>query len=128
MRFTAASLRQKNHKRTLVKEHVKSIIIAFEQDIINASENRLEACQIRVPSEFNIPGLSNANAQLYIYTEVIYELEQHGFKVSIDMDTRIWTVSGWDILTEDKLNKDMVEILASRIERKQISSKNKSNK
>ena len=128
MKVTADSLKQKSQKSLIIKQTVRDIIRAFEQDVTEACENHQQSCQLKLPTDFIVPGMTNVKAQLCIYNEVLKELESNGFHESINRDTKVWTVTGWEIVVDDKLNKEMVKRIASRMERPVYCKSDKSSR
>lgn len=113
-KVTASTLKQKSIVSSTIKRSVGDIIKAFEQDATVACENHLGSCDIKIPTVFDVPGMTNKKAQLLIYTELVKELEDREFHVQIDRGSGIWTISGWEIKVDSNLEKQLVELIASR--------------
>ena len=114
MRTTADSLRRKSIRNTAINDIVKDIITLFEQDISDAATNLRTSCRVSIPSEFHIPGMSNSESQLLIYSKLIETLEDNGFTVLIDVVTRDWIISGWEIEVDNIMHDKLTEMVASR--------------
>lgn len=111
---SASTLQKKSPRIIALKKEIKSILYQINRKILEAS--RLDLCDVRFSPllHFSIPGLSNQDSQNIIFGQIIEELEEKEFDVSIDgTGDNVEFVISWDVSCGKKeINKYHSLILA----------------
>lgn len=97
-----------------IKMYIQEILGKISFDITEAAKANKDSIEIRIPTEFGVAGMTNKTAQLYIYAGLINDLEQRGYKVEINEATRVWRIWGWNPLADPDIEKELLEVIASR--------------
>ena len=116
MNITADAMRQINVKNVLIQSEIKSIIRAFESEILEASKSGAMQVVVGVPTNFNV-NMKNSEAQTIIYHSLIEELEKNGFSVRISLSASAVTFCikwGNTGKSESEL-KNMRNIISSKL-------------
>jgi hypothetical protein len=112
--LTVDAVRAKSKRSISIRDNVEEIYSAITREILESEKNGLGELSFKVPAQFDIPQVSNAKAQLHIYTELIRKLESGGFRVQINRNNGCWMISGWESTGTDSLDRELLNILASR--------------
>ena len=111
MSLKASDLRDKFGSKTQIDDEVKSIMAMIDQDILKAFNDDLKSCAIsELPVSFDIVGITPKAAQTWIYSDVIDQLREKGFKTKIHMDKeqgRVWIKTKWHSELDSEALKDM---------------------
>lgn len=93
--------------RSIIKDEIKQILKTIKDDIIKAAHQDLAPyCVYTPPLHFDVPDKLNKKASLIIYTSVIQQIESKGFKVTIDKNTKQWTIQGWGTIDDVKMGNE----------------------
>lgn len=111
-----------NKKNPQIDDQVKDLLYAFNQQVRKAVESNMSQCYINVPQFFGIRGMNNDEAQLLIYGELIKQLDQLGYHVRINRKTGVWRIWGWEIITDSRIKKSLITLVASRFENDDIEN------
>ena len=114
LRLTVNDLQRRYQSKIGVNDTVRDIVKMCEDAIECAFNNNQTECTVEIFDLFDIDGMSNKKATLWIHTKILESMEARGFHVLIQPDVRKWTFSGWSIEIDDKLEKHMCSVLASR--------------
>lgn len=114
MEITAKSLQNTSVGLKYIQDEVSAILKTFQIEIKEANKNGYTKVIVSVPTNFNIPGMTNATAQTYIYYKLIQELQKKGFVVKIYMETGLITYCvNWGISNDDLNLSEMRKVIAS---------------
>lgn len=112
--INAASLRKASSKTAAVKDITTDLLRLVYQEIEKGHANHQDSCTFKVPSNFDIQGMSNRRAQMLIYNDAMNDIERRGFIVRMDKTLKYWTIY-WKIEIDDELENHLLQRLASRI-------------
>lgn len=114
MRLTVSDLKKRYQNKIGINDTVRDIVKMCEDSIENAYNNNQIDCTVEISDIFDIDGMSNKKATLWIHSNILQEMESRGFHVRIQPDVRQWTFSGWSIEIDDALERRLCNLLASR--------------
>jgi hypothetical protein len=98
MNITAEQIQKSCTGTQLLNQEVKTILQAFQEEIIEAGKNGSTNVSIPVPSNYNIASMDNKTAQTIIYNRLIEELEERGFTVIIQPKKSVFYYNNrWDV-------------------------------
>lgn len=81
--FTAKKYRQEKKVKQIVASFTRELLSNAGDEIARAAENEKNACALKVNTNFNIPGMNNADVQRDVYYNAARALEKAGYNVRI---------------------------------------------
>ena len=116
MDITADQIQKSCTGTQLIEQNIKTILKTFQCEIIEAGKNGYTYVVVEVPTNFNIVGISNKNAQTIIYHRLITECENLGFNIKLSMSAACVSYCiRWDIKQDSSNLNEMRHIIASHI-------------
>jgi hypothetical protein len=114
MDITAKQLQKSSIGPRTVQEEINGILKTFQIEIKEANKAGFTKVVVSVPTNFNIPGMSNSTAQTLIYYQLIQEIQKKGFSVRISMAPGLITYCiNWTVV-DDSLNlSEMRKVIAA---------------
>lgn len=65
-----------SHNDIIIEEYVNDSLRVIEEDIQHAFDNEKTMAVTEIPTIFDVPGLTNARAQRFVYFHILRSLEQ----------------------------------------------------
>jgi hypothetical protein len=82
--------------RVNLRETVREILIHISEEINKARPLGETHVYIRLPTHFSVHGVKNEDAQLYVWSTIIQELEAKNYKNKLDMqDKKVELCISW---------------------------------
>jgi hypothetical protein len=113
MDITADQARKSNLGDRLIDQEVKKILKYIQGCILDAGKKGETFVIVTVPVNFDIPNITNKEAQTVIYYKIIEECLDKGFRVKISMDVSVVTYCiYWYAENSDRDLGKMREVIA----------------
>lgn len=96
-----------------IEDHVSEILLVVEEDVKRAVDERQNVAITEIPTTFDIPGMSNQRAQMYIYFHVLRALKQAQYFPNIMMqgkkaeEQRVFLYTRWFSKEDEEMEKYM---------------------
>ena len=104
---SAHSLRHNNMQKRNLKEIITNIIKQISQELSAAHREGNHNIITSIPTIFNIPNMSNADGQRYIYSAVITELLKKDYRIQIATESDSCRLKITWMSPEDELDVQM---------------------
>lgn len=118
MNITAEQIQKSCTGTQLLNQEIKTILKAFQADIIEAGKNGSTNVMIPVPTNFNIASMTNKTVQTIIYHRLIEELEEAGFTVIIKLQKSVFYYNiRWDFKKNSGDLSKMQKVIAEHVEK-----------
>ena len=117
----AEKVRRKVHGKGIIGDYVKDILIDVEMDIQKAIDERRKYSVTSVQTNFQIPTMEPAQAQMRIYYHLIKLLEKKGYRVEISFEGRtaneqkVWIIVRWMRDEDIRMEQYMCNFIQSRM-------------
>lgn len=106
-RVKAETLKESALQKRLIIKTVSDILDMIDEKIILCHDAGQHELNVSLPTIFDIPGMSNANAQRRIYSSIILDLKRREFTVKLRMsEDSTECIVTW-ITAEEKKDVDM---------------------
>jgi aspartyl/asparaginyl-tRNA synthetase len=116
MDISAADLRRKSINSSQIRRTVEDLLKTIRSNILDSDKNGMTYVYVDIPTNFNISGLSNKDAQTIIYSDLIKKIEKQGFVVGLTITDSVVTYCiDWGTQTDTKELKNMRDDIASRL-------------
>lgn len=99
----ANALRNSNIQKRHIKENVMEIIRNINEEVKNAHREGKHAIITKIPIVFDIPNMTNADAQRAIWANIIENLKQKNYRVWINYTEHICKLKITWISSDDEL-------------------------
>jgi hypothetical protein len=112
---TARQLRSQWSRTQFVNKNVQNILTAIEDRVMDAHRDSRTSITFGAPVNFDIPEMTNKDASILVYYNIIQELEKKEFKVTMEMSTSETTfVITWNEAQDDDSLNHMLKYIASK--------------
>lgn len=122
MQISARDLKEASPTTTALKLEIKKHVQYIQADIRDKHRAKIRFTQYDLPVNFDIPNLSNSEAQTHIYAGVIEQLKHNKFEVGMQMSRRplvcrleISWISDQDLSEADRQKRIIQEALGTKI-------------
>ena len=114
----AEILKKSSEQRELLRKSTTDILRSLMDDIRKAKQSYKNSITTRLPITFQIPGLSNKDAQRILWSNIIKELNKKNYRVKINpkKDSCILQII-WISKEEEYIIKEQMSLIASHIDR-----------
>ena len=115
MNITADRLRGDWTKTRFVDKCVKDIMLAIQERIMDAHRESRTAITFGAPVNFNVPEMSNKDASIIIYYDILQKLQKQGFDASLEMSTSETSfIIKWCEEPDSRTMSKMLQYIASK--------------
>lgn len=84
--INSSNLKMGNRQKKIIKEHITEILRKINEEIINTHREGHYNITSDLPIIFDIPNMTNKDAQYSIWAGVMYNLESKGYFVKINFN------------------------------------------
>lgn len=114
----AEILKKSSEQRTLLRKSTTDILRSLMDDIMKAKQSYKNSTITRLPITFQVPGLSNKDAQRIIWSNIIKELNKKNYRVKINpaKDSCLIQII-WVSKEEESIIREQLDLIASHVDK-----------
>jgi hypothetical protein len=118
--ISAKQVRRKAKGDGFIQDYIKDILLAWQDDVTNTSDQRLSCARTKLPTDFDIPTMEPYDAQRAVYYYLCKKIEDKGFIPSLVFqghrveEQQVWLETRWKTIDDEKAQKHMDDYLKSR--------------
>jgi hypothetical protein len=118
--ISAKQIRRKAKGDGFIKDYIKDILLAWQDDVERASDHKKQVAITQLPTDFDIPTMEPYDAQRAVYYYLCKKIEDKGFIPSLIFqghrveDQKVWLETRWKTVDDEKAQKYMDDYLKSR--------------
>jgi len=114
----AEILKKSSEQREILRKSTTDILRSLMDDIMRAKQSYKSNLTTRLPITFQIPGLSNKDAQRIIWSNIITELNKKNYRVKINpsKDACLLQII-WISKEEESVIREQLDLIASHVDK-----------
>jgi len=118
--ISARQIRRKAKGDGFIQDYIKDILLAWQEDVTSASDQRRSCARTKLPTDFDIPTMQPYDAQRTVYYYLCKKIEDKGFIPSLIFQgnrvehQKVWLETRWKTIDDEKAQKYMDDYLRSR--------------